>query len=57
MCARIGFSPRGVDTWHAVLLEAAHSGRLQALMDVAATEYRDHRALRQAVTEVRRQLQ
>ncbi len=54
---RIGFSPRGVDTWHAVLLEAAHSGRLEALMDVAASEYRDHRVLRLAVTAVRRQLQ
>ena len=54
--ARIGFTPRSVDTWHAVLLEAAHSGRLEALMDVAASEYRHHRALRLAVTEVRRQL-
>jgi hypothetical protein len=51
--AHIGFSPRAVDTWHAVLQEATHSGRLDALMDGAAGEYPEHPGLRQAIDALR----
>lgn len=37
--ARIHFSPRAVDSWHAILTEAAHAGRIEAVIAAAQAEY------------------
>ncbi len=47
--ARIRFAPHAVDSWHAILTEAAHSGQLERVIDVVREEYRANNKLAKAV--------
>jgi hypothetical protein len=49
----IHFAPTAVDTWHAILTEADHADRLDALLEVVLREYGANPALRQAARRAR----
>lgn len=49
----IHFAPTALDTWHAILTEADHADRLDALLEVALREYGANPALRQAARRAR----
>jgi hypothetical protein len=51
--ARIHFSARAVDSWHAILTEAAHAGLLDGVIQAVQQEYGANTALAQAVQRVR----
>ncbi|MCC6455892.1 MAG: hypothetical protein IT328_13150 [Caldilineaceae bacterium] len=51
--ARIHFSARAVDTWHAILTEAAHAGHLEHLINAVQQEYAANPELAQAVRRYR----
>jgi hypothetical protein len=50
---RIHFSTRAVDSWHAILTEAAHAGGLEKVIQAAQQEYGANVALAKAVQHVR----
>jgi hypothetical protein len=51
--ARIHFSARAVDGWHAILTEAVHTGQVERIIAVAEEEYRTNRELVEAVRHYR----
>lgn len=51
--ARIHFSARAVDSWHAILTEAAHAGRLEQIIQAVQQEYGANAELVKAVRHVR----
>jgi hypothetical protein len=51
--ARIHFAPRAVDSWHAILTEAAHAGLLEQVIDATQQEYGANPELTQAVRRYR----
>ena len=51
--ARIHFAPRAVDSWHAILTEAAHAGLLEHVIDAAQKEYGSNPELARAVRRYR----
>lgn len=53
--ARIHFSARAVDSWHAILTEAAHAGLLEGVIAAALQEYGTNPALAKAVKHYRQQ--
>ena len=52
--ARIHFSARAVDSWHAILTEAAHAGRLEQIIQAVQQEYGANAELAKAVRHVRK---
>jgi hypothetical protein len=51
--ARIHFSARAVDTWHAILTEAAHAGHLEHVIEAVQQEYGTNPELARAVRRYR----
>jgi hypothetical protein len=51
--ARIRYSARAVDSWHAVLTEAANAGELERVIKVVRKEYRANQELAEAVQSYR----
>lgn len=51
---RIAFSARAIDNWQAILSEAHKTARLNALLEVALTEYANNQPLRDAYDNYRR---
>jgi hypothetical protein len=51
--ARIHFSARAVDGWHAILTEAVHAGQVEKVIQVVEVEYRANRELAEAVRHYR----
>ena len=51
--ARIHFSARAVDSWHAILTEATHTGRLEEIIQAVQQEYGANAELAKAVRHVR----
>jgi predicted DNA-binding protein (UPF0251 family) len=51
--ARIHFAPRAVDSWHAILTEAAHMGLMESVIAAAQQEYRANVELAKAVQHYR----
>ena len=47
--SQIAFGPRAVDSWHAILTEAIHAGRLASVVAVALREYGSHPGLHAAL--------
>jgi len=52
--SRVRFQATAVDTWHGVLTEAEHAGRVEAVIAVVEQEYGRNGALRSAVLALRR---
>lgn len=51
--ARIHFSARAVDSWHAILTEAAHAGRMEGVIQAVEQEYGANGELAKAVLHYR----
>jgi hypothetical protein len=51
--ARIHFSARAVDTWHAILTEATHAGHVEHVIDAVQQEYATNSKLAHAVQHYR----
>lgn len=50
---RIHFSARAVDTWHAILTEAAHAGHLEHVIEAVQEEYGTNPELARAIARYR----
>src|SRR5690606_22399596 len=50
---RIHFSARAVDTWHAILTEAAHAGHMEQMIEAVQQEYGTNPELVRAILRYR----